>query len=127
MPDSDITAEKLRRFVKIRNASAFNSNLQFQADADEAGFSSTDLPEPTKPKIGLYVWKFPFGLLVERNGVLDFTEQNGTKDEETRNRAREIWASDDLEIDEDAEVHEAGDSGRWVAAWVYVPNEDDED
>lgn len=40
-------------------------------------------------------------------------------------RARDIWASDDLEIDDHALVSEC-DEGVWVAAWVWVPKENDE-
>jgi len=44
-----------------------------------------------------------------------------------RERAREEYAegsSDNIEIDEDAKVNEAGDDGFWVAAWVYVRGEE---
>jgi hypothetical protein len=52
------------------------------------------------------------------------SEQETISDEEARQLAREAWASDDLEIDEDAKVSHAedttGPSGAWVAAWVWV-------
>ncbi|QWY83077.1 hypothetical protein [Rhizobium phage RHph_X66] len=48
--------------------------------------------------------------------------------------AREHWASDDLEIDDDPRVSAGGDPGAWVHAWVWVrddeagvPDPDDED
>jgi hypothetical protein len=45
-------------------------------------------------------------------------------DQETdlRNTARELYGSDDIEIDDDAKISEA-DKGTWVAAWVWVPEE----
>lgn len=38
-------------------------------------------------------------------------------------RAREIWASENLEIDDGALISES-DDGVWVAAWVWVPKEE---
>lgn len=39
--------------------------------------------------------------------------------------ARALYGSDDIEIDEDAEISETGegthDAGTWVQAWVFVP------
>ena len=48
--------------------------------------------------------------------------------DEMREAARAIWASDDLEIDDEAAVskmdaNQGGDNGFWVAAWVWVPKE----
>jgi len=40
--------------------------------------------------------------------------------------ARAIHANDDLEIDDDATVSEA-DNGYWVQAWVWVPQDDEDD
>ena len=37
--------------------------------------------------------------------------------------AREIWASENLEIDDGALISES-DDGVWVAAWVWVPKEE---
>jgi len=35
--------------------------------------------------------------------------------------ARSTYASDDIEIDENAQVNQTGDgTGHWVQAWVYV-------
>ena len=36
-------------------------------------------------------------------------------------RARELYASEDIEIDPDAQVAEAFDGNHWVQAWVWVP------
>jgi hypothetical protein len=41
-------------------------------------------------------------------------------DAECIKRAREMYASDDIEIDDDAKVSE-GDAGAFVQAWVWVP------
>ena len=41
-------------------------------------------------------------------------------------RARDIYADDDLEIDEDAAISEA-ETHAWVSAWVYVRTTDDDD
>lgn len=36
-------------------------------------------------------------------------------------QARKIYASDEIEIDDNAKAHQTGDeTGHWVAAWVYV-------
>ena len=42
-----------------------------------------------------------------------------------RAQARENFCNDDLEIDEDAELsHPEGGAGTWVAAWVWVCDEE---
>jgi hypothetical protein len=45
---------------------------------------------------------------------------------EQKERARELYESETINIDDDAEVSEY-DDGYWVQAWVDVPNETDED
>lgn len=40
-----------------------------------------------------------------------------------RDKAKDIWASDDCEIDDDAIVS-VSDRGAFVQAWVWVPDED---
>ena len=40
--------------------------------------------------------------------------------------AREVWADDELRIDDDAEVSR-GNDGTWVQAWVLIENEADQD
>jgi hypothetical protein len=40
-----LTKKQLDRFVNIRNKSGFGSNLQFEFDASECGFSIDDLGE----------------------------------------------------------------------------------
>ncbi len=37
---------------------------------------------------------------------------------------REKWCNDDLEIDDHPMVSLGGDPGAWVAAWVWVTDED---
>ena len=46
--------------------------------------------------------------------------------EAARLQAREQHGSDDCEIDQDAEVLFT-DEGAWVQAWVWVPEENDDD
>lgn len=40
-----------------------------------------------------------------------------------REIARRVHGTDEIEIDEDAEVLPSTDGGSWVAAWVYLSNE----
>jgi hypothetical protein len=42
-------------------------------------------------------------------------------DQDFRQAALENYATDDIEIDSDAEVSHS-DTGAWVAAWVWVSN-----
>ncbi len=67
-----LTRKKLERFIKVRNASPFSSNLQFQIDAHACGFSVDDLGKVVKLKDGTYSWATPFGCLLEENGRLTF-------------------------------------------------------
>lgn len=41
--EREITLEKLLKFIKIRNESNFQTNLQFTFDAHEAGFDISEL------------------------------------------------------------------------------------
>lgn len=55
-----LTMKKLQRFVKARRKSGFNSNMQFQIDANDCGFSVADLGEIEKFDIdgfAAYQWK----------------------------------------------------------------------
>lgn len=36
-------------------------------------------------------------------------------------QARELYASESIEIDSDAQVADAFDGNHWVQAWVWVP------
>lgn len=49
-------------------------------------------------------------------------------DDAARKLAKERYADDDLNIDEDAELNYAEDgTGVWVGAWVWVPHADVEE
>ena len=39
-------------------------------------------------------------------------------------QAREMYASENIEIDSDAQVADAFDGNHWVQAWVWVPAAD---
>lgn len=41
------------------------------------------------------------------------------EDERYRSSATELWASDNLQVDQDATVS-VGEGGAWVHAWVWV-------
>jgi hypothetical protein len=45
------------------------------------------------------------------------------KDERYRKAATELWANDNLEVDQDATVSE-GEDGAWVHAWVWVSKDE---
>jgi hypothetical protein len=48
-------------------------------------------------------------------------------DDEVRALARELWHRDgEIEIDADATVSRGSDPGAYVAAWVWVPFEEEE-
>lgn len=69
-----LTKQKLLNFIKTRNASECNSNLQFEVDATNCGFEIKDLGKPEKFPIDNifcgYKWITPFGTLIEGNGKL---------------------------------------------------------
>jgi hypothetical protein len=70
---SGLTEEKLKKFVKVRNKSEFQTNFQFISDCLTCGFDPKDLPTPIKgsPEAGdefYYIWHTPFGILVEGIG-----------------------------------------------------------
>lgn len=57
-----LTKAQLRRFVQRRNQSGFNTNLQFQIDANECGFKVSDLGDVTKLTVDgftAYLWNVP--------------------------------------------------------------------
>lgn len=69
------TKKQIGRFIKIRNASGFSSNLQFSIDAREAGFDVNDLGEAFKLEEGGYGWSTPHGQLIEKpNGQTKLVE-----------------------------------------------------
>jgi hypothetical protein len=65
-----LTLAKLKDFIKRRNTSEFQTNLQFQIGADCAGIVlEDDLPKAKREEWG-YSWETPFGQLEERHGKL---------------------------------------------------------
>lgn len=71
-----MTRKQLERFVKIRNASGFSSNLQFQFDLESVGLKIADLGpvevfEATATAPKAYVWTTPHGRLREMGGRLE--------------------------------------------------------
>lgn len=73
-----MTEEQLRKFIKIRNKSEFDTNFAFMSDCDLAGFECKELGQavhlPHAEKIGdryfSFYWITPFGILVEHFGQL---------------------------------------------------------
>lgn len=70
-----MTEKQLRKFIKIRNLSNFQNNLQFAFDAEASGFDVKELDKATyehrEPDgISFYWWNTPFGILVERLGKM---------------------------------------------------------
>lgn len=77
-----MTLDQLRRFIEIRNKSAFQTNIQFVSDAAECGINVADLGDATRdedPETGLPVWRWrtPYGLLVEQNAKLTLYPEPG--------------------------------------------------
>ena len=69
-----ISKRQMVRFIKMRNASLFNTNLQFQIDAETCGFRVNDLGEVKvvtgEHGIKIYEWTTPYGVLREQYGKL---------------------------------------------------------
>lgn len=65
-----ITIAQARKFVRIRNKSEFNNNLQFGIDCRSAGFSVKELGQALKIADGHFEWHFPWGKLVEQFGIM---------------------------------------------------------
>jgi hypothetical protein len=62
--------EQLLSFIKRRNESLFQSNLQFQIDAECSGFKVEELGKPEKISEYEYIWHTKFGRLLESFGKL---------------------------------------------------------
>lgn len=66
--------KQLKEFVKVRNESSFQNNMQFAIDAEECGFRINELGEAKKIEnengTVTYVWNTPFGQLIEEMGKL---------------------------------------------------------
>lgn len=63
-----MTKEQLLRFIRIRNASGFSSNLQFASDATEVGFKVEALGQVCRRPAGGYRWETKHGVLIELPG-----------------------------------------------------------
>jgi hypothetical protein len=71
------TKAQLLAFIKRRNKSMYSSNLQFQIDAEAAGFNVSDLGDAGRCIVGGiqgYAWATPHGRLVEVCGKLSLME-----------------------------------------------------
>lgn len=79
-----MTLNQLKKFIKYRNQSEFDSNLSFMFDCDRAGFKHGELGQakhlPHAKKIGnqywSFYWDFPFGILVEHFGKMRLFRRN---------------------------------------------------
>lgn len=73
-----MTRKQLEKFIKLRNTSDFQTNLQFQIDADASGFKVSDLGDPKvivgEYGIKSYEWATPYGTLREHLGVVTLTK-----------------------------------------------------
>lgn len=58
-----------------------------------------------------------------RERLAEFEKWKRPEDGQIITRARELYADDETEIDDDPAVSHA-DDGTWVAAWVWVSNEE---
>lgn len=67
--------------------------------------------------------------LIERLRKFDDTliNINEVADEGLRSEAAALYASDEIEIDDQAVGVSHADDGSWVNAWVWVPHDDDEE
>ena len=68
-----MTKEQLVAFMRRRNKSDYNSNLQFQIDAEASGFKVSDLGtvKPIEMEgIKAYEWATPHGKLIENCGKM---------------------------------------------------------
>lgn len=68
-----MTLDQLKKFIKKRNASSHQNNLQFMIDARECGVNINELGEAKPTKTG-YCWDTPYGRLMEVNGKLQLNE-----------------------------------------------------
>lgn len=70
-----LTLAKLQAFIKRRNASDFNTNLQFMFDADACGIDIESLGDAINTGEEGYVWRTPFGILTEYRGKLSLQKE----------------------------------------------------
>lgn len=70
-PELEASLIKLLKFIKMRNASEFSSNLQFGFDLDSCGLKLEDLGFGDWVEPGVFAWETPHNLwLVEKGGQL---------------------------------------------------------
>jgi hypothetical protein len=66
-----MTRKQMDKFIRLRNNSSFNTNLQFAIDMGTAGIGPKELDNATNlnGRIGCW-WDTPVGVLVELYGQL---------------------------------------------------------
>lgn len=70
-----MTKNQLLKFVKIRNESEFQTNLQFMLDLQQCGLSVKDFEGPRKVAEGHWEWDTPHGTLIEEHGEMRLEEK----------------------------------------------------
>lgn len=75
-----MTKAQLLKFIKTRNASDHQSNLQFQFDLEACGLKIADLGDGDWQQPGRFAWETPHGTLIEERGKLRL-ETAAAKDE----------------------------------------------
>lgn len=68
--------------------------------------------------------KAPAGFYLPK-GLCEVVRQLSSASEAQIKRARDLYQTDDVEIDHNAKLSVA-DDGAWVGAWVWLPNENEE-
>jgi hypothetical protein len=79
-----MTRSKIIAFVKRRNESPFNTNLQFNFDLSACGLTLDDLGKATRGDgdwEGAWIWDTPLGRLVEYAGKLQFHDAESVASE----------------------------------------------
>lgn len=66
-----ITQKQIEKFVKIRNKSAYSSNIQFFTDLAKCGIEEEELGEAKKIGNG-WKWELSCGMLTEIEGRMEF-------------------------------------------------------
>jgi hypothetical protein len=69
-----MTRAQIKAFIKRRNESEFQTNLQFGLDAHAIGFKVEDLGPAVKESWGFW-WDTVYGRLEERHGKLSLKAQ----------------------------------------------------
>lgn len=101
-----MTLEQLQKFIRIRNRSGFQGNLQFQIDAKEAGFPVSELGAVARTNSG-FEWVTPHGRLIEERGKLRLEVIS-------QQAARELLAA----LKNIVECAEAGAGGANMDLWI---------